>query len=61
MKEHTNYICKTAFLQIRNITTIRHYLTDDTTKTLVASLVLSRIDHCNSLLAGLPQSLVGKL
>ena len=61
MKEHTNYICKTAFLQIRNITTIRHYLTDDTTKTLVASLVLSRIDHCNSLLASLPQSLVGKL
>ena len=61
MKEHTNFICKTAFLQIRNIGTIRHYLTDDTTQTLLVSLVLSRIDHCNSLLAGLPQSLVGKL
>ena len=61
MKEHINFICKTAFLEIRRISTIRHYLTDDATKTLVASLVLSRIDYCNSLLAGLPQSLVGKL
>ena len=61
MKEHINFICKTAFLEIRRIITIRHYLTDDATKTLVFSLVLSRIDYCNSLLAGLPQSLVGKL
>ena len=48
MKEHIN-------------STIRRYLLDDATKTLVGSLVLSRIDYCNSLLAGLPQSLVGKL
>ena len=61
MKEHINSICKTAFLEIRHISTICHYLADDTTKTLVVSLVLSRIDYCNSLLAGLPQSLVGKL
>ena len=46
---------------VRRISTIRHYLTDDATKTLVVSLVLSRIDYCNSLLAGLPQPLVGKL
>ena len=61
MKEHINFICKTAFMEIRRISTIRHYLTDDATKTLVVSLVLSRIYYCNSLMAGLPQSLVGKL
>ena len=61
MKEHINFIYKTAFLEIRRISTIRHYLTDDATKTPVVSFVLSRIDYCNSLLAGLPQSLVGKL
>ena len=61
MKEHINFICKTALLEIRRISTIRHYLTDDATQTLVVSLVLSRIDYCNSLLAGLPQSLGGKL
>ena len=61
MKEHISFICKTAFLEIRRISAIHHYLTYHATKTLVVSLVLSRIDYCNSLLAGFPQSLVGKL
>ena len=54
MKEHVNFICKTVFLEIRRISTIRHYLTDNATKILVVFLVLSRTDYCNSLLAGLP-------
>ena len=45
MKEHINFICKTAFLEIRRISAIRRYLTDDAIKTLVVSLVLSRIDY----------------
>ena len=53
MKEHINFICKTAFLEIRRISTIRHYLTDDATKTLVVSLVLSRINYCYSRLVSL--------
>ena len=61
MKEHINFICKTAFLEILRISTIRHYLTDGAFKTLVVSFVLSRIEYCNSLLAGLSQSLVSKI
>ena len=61
MKKHINFISKTAFLEIQRISTIHHYLTDDAKKTLVVSHVLSHIDYCNSLLACLPQSLVGKL
>ena len=61
MKQHINFICKTAFFKLRRISTIRQYLTADTTKTLVVSLVLSQIDYCNSLLAGLPLSLISKL
>ena len=61
MKQHVNFICKTAFFELRRISTIRQYLTVDATKTLVVSLVLSRIDYGNSLLAGLPLSLISKL
>ena len=43
MKKHISFICKTAFLEIPLITTIRHYLTDDATKTLVVSLVFTRM------------------
>ena len=55
MKGHINFICKTAFLEIRRISTIR---TDDATKLLVVSLILSRIDYCNSL--GWSPSVLGR-
>ena len=61
MKEHISFTCKNAFLEIRRISTIRYYLTDDATETLVVYLVLSRIFYYNSLLAGLSQSLVAIL
>ena len=61
MKEHINFMYKTALLEIRRSSTTRQYLTDHATQTLVVSLVLSRIDYCNSHLAGLPQSVVSKL
>ena len=61
MKQRINFICKTAFFQLRRISTLRQYLTVDDTKTLVVTLVLSRIDCCNSLLAGLPLSSISKL
>ena len=38
-----------------------HFLADDAIKTLRVYLKLSSIYYCNSLLAGLPQSLVSKL
>ena len=34
MKEHINVICKTTFLEIRLISTIRHYLPTEATKAL---------------------------
>ena len=58
MKEHINLICKTAFLEIRRSSTIHHYLTDDTTKTLLVSLVLSIIDYYSSL--GWSPSVLGR-
>ena len=53
--------CQLAYLEIRRIGSIRQYLSVEATKTLVSSLVLSRLDYCNALLAGSPQVLLDKI
>ena len=40
---------------------VRQYLSSEATKTLVSSLVLSRLDYCNALLAGSPQVLFDQI
>ena len=50
--------CRVACFELRRISTIRHYLSIDATKTLICAFVLSRIDYCNSLLAGIPKHLL---
>jgi len=39
---------------MHNIRKIRHFLTEQETQLLVQALVISRLDYCNALLAGLP-------
>lgn len=56
MKEHITKTCQTAYMEIRRISSIHHYLTEDATKTLVSACLLFRLDYCNSLLAGCPQT-----
>ena len=56
-----NDLRKTAFYHIRNISRTRPCLSIDSTKTLVHVLVMSRWDHCNSLLYGLPDYLIQRL
>ena len=56
-----NSICKSCFGQIRQIGNIRQYLTTDATKSLVNSLVTSRLDYCNALLSGVPKTILNKL
>ena len=61
LKEQVNKLCQLAYLEIRRIGSIRQYLSVEATKTLVSSLVLSRLDYCNALLAGCPQVLLDKI
>ena len=53
--EHINEICKKASYAIRSIGRIRKYLPSDGLKMLVNSLVISRIDNCNSFLYDIPK------
>jgi hypothetical protein len=60
-KQHVSSICRVAYLELRRISTIRHYLSTDATKTLICAFVLSRIDYCNSLLAGIQKYMLDRL
>ena len=61
MKAHVINIVSTANFELRRISSIRRFLTPEATATLVSAFVLSRLDYCNSLLTGCPQSLIGRL
>jgi hypothetical protein len=61
MNNHVNSVCKSANFHIRNISSIRKYLNEGTTKHLVHTFVTSRIDYANSLLCGITQVNINKL
>ena len=60
-KEQVNKLCQLAYLEIRRIGTVRQHLSFEDTQTLVSSLLLSRLDYRNALLAGSPQVLLDKI
>jgi len=50
MKNHVNKIASACFYHIRRLRQIRHYVSREVLKQLATSLVLSRLDYCNSVL-----------
>ena len=60
-QQHVSRICQICYFELRRINSIRHCLSQDALKTLISAFVLSRIDYCNSLLAGCPKQLIHKL
>ena len=61
MEKQVNNISKNSFFHLRKITRIRNRLNRNITKTLVNTLVTSRMDYCNSLLSSLPKKSIKKL
>ena len=47
--------------ELKRISSICRFLTEDATKTLVTSYILSRLDYCNCLLMGPPNSVIQPL
>ena len=61
MEMRVNQLCTVLYFQLRRISKIHSFLTVDTANTLAVAFILSSLDNCNSLLAGLPDHKLAKL
>jgi hypothetical protein len=61
MEAHVTNICKGAYMQLRNISKLKRYLDKDSLELLVHAFITTKLDYCNSLLCGLPTSLISRL
>ena len=61
MDAHIKYLWRILFCQFHRIGKIRSFLSTDAANKLAVSLIVSRLDYCNSLLAGLPDNKLNKL
>ncbi len=60
-KEHIAKTGRSCRFALHNIGKIRPFLTEHAAQLLVQALVISRLDYCNALLAGLPESTIKPL
>ena len=61
MKQHVAKVAATCYYQLRRLRQIRRRVGREVTIRLILATVMSRIDYCNSALAGLPQSTLSPL
>ena len=61
MCDHVQRVCRTSYYQLRKLRVIRNSLSMKTCAALVHAFVTSRLDYCNSLLAGINKELLNKL
>jgi len=61
MQNHISKVTQTCFCHIRRLKQVRKLLVSDVAAKLVVSLVFSRLDYCNAILAGLPRSTIAPL
>ncbi len=60
-KDHIVKTARSCRFALHNIRKIRPFLTEHAAQLLVQALVISRLDYCNALLAGLPSNTIKPL
>ena len=61
MKQHVTKVASSCFYHLRRLKQIRRLVGQEVTAQLVSAFILSRLDYCNALLAGLPRATVEPL
>ena len=61
MNSQISSICRTVNFHLRNISRIRRFIDQTTCAQAVRSLILSRLDYCNSLLGGISRTNILRL
>ena len=58
---HVQDICRNVYINIRRISSIRHLLSIDATKTLLSAFLLPKLHYCNSIFYGSPMYMQERL
>ncbi len=61
MEDNAKAVCRACYFHIHNIGKIRYLIDAETTKLLIQTLILCRLDYCNALLYGSPLKLISRL
>ena len=61
LSQHVNLVTRSCYYQLRQLRVVLRSLSHDAAVILVHAFVTSRVDHCCSVLVGLPHSLLGRL
>jgi Reverse transcriptase (RNA-dependent DNA polymerase) len=61
LSQHVNAVTRSCYYQLRQLRVVSRSLSHEAAVVLVHAFVTSRLDHCCSILAGLPLELLGRL
>jgi len=61
MNDHVTSVCRAAYYHLKNIRSLKPFLSQEALVTVVHAFVTSRIDYCNSLLYGISKYNINRL
>ena len=61
MKQYISSLCRTTFLALKRIASIRPFLSNSSIEKLVASMITSRLDYCNATFARVADEQIARI
>ena len=58
LEPHIAQVCRVTYVNLSNVTKIRNMLTDEAASQLIPAFITSRINYCNSILYGMPDTIL---